>query len=146
MTAPAVGTVLDGPVRAVTPQRVEWYDSAMLSAASGQLAQVGSNIHTDSDYARAEGFPDVMADGMIMTNWCQTMLVGHFGIDYLERGTLRTKFIRPVYLDIPVKVRAKVLESTPTKGGTRLKLEVWCEDPSGARLVDGDSTIEVRAG
>ena len=40
----AVGDTIEGPVRMITPERIEWYDSAMLSAASGQLAQVGSNI------------------------------------------------------------------------------------------------------
>ena len=28
------GDELVGPVRAITPQRIEWYDSAMLSAAT----------------------------------------------------------------------------------------------------------------
>ena len=53
----------------MTAERIEWYDSAMLSAATGTLAQVGSNIHTDEDYARSQGLPAVIADGMIMTNW-----------------------------------------------------------------------------
>ena len=32
-----VGDELVGPVRAITPQRIEWYDSAMLSAATDEL-------------------------------------------------------------------------------------------------------------
>ena len=43
-----VGDELVGPVRAITAQRIEWYDSAMLSAATNELRRVGSNIHTDS--------------------------------------------------------------------------------------------------
>ena len=54
----------------MTAERIEWYDSAMLSAAKGELAQVGANIHTDEDYARSQGLTAVIADGMIMTNWC----------------------------------------------------------------------------
>ena len=65
-----VGAEIRGPARVMTAERIEWYDSAMLSAASGELAQVGSNIHTDEDYARTQGLTAVIADGMIMTNWC----------------------------------------------------------------------------
>jgi 3-hydroxybutyryl-CoA dehydratase len=140
-----VGSELGGPVRVVTPERIEWYDSAMLSAAKGELAQVGSNIHTDEEYARAEGFPGVNADGMILTNWCSSMLVEHFGLDYLERGELRTKFIKPVYLRTVVHVRGRVLSVTPTAGGSRYTLDVWCEDDNGVKVVDGHAEIEIRA-
>jgi acyl dehydratase len=142
----SVGDELKGPVRKVTVERIEWYDSAMLSAAAGELRQVGSNIHTDEDYARAEGFIGVMADGMIMTNWCSSMLLEHFGSDYIERGTLRTKFIKPVWLDAIVHVRGRVVASEPNGGATVYKLDVWCEDENGVKVVDGDSRIEVRHG
>ena len=62
----AVGAEITGPVRLMTAERIEWYDSAMLSAASGELARVGSNIHTDDAYAKSQGLPGVIADGMIM--------------------------------------------------------------------------------
>ena len=51
----------------------------MSSAASGELAQVGANIHTDDEYAKSQGLPGVIADGMIMANWCSSMLVERFG-------------------------------------------------------------------
>jgi len=95
-----VGDELIGPVRPVTPQRIEWYDSAMLSAATNELRQVGSNIHTDEEFARSEGFLAANADGMIMTNWCSEMLIRAFGLHYLEGGELRTKYIKPVYLGV----------------------------------------------
>src|SRR5688572_31682894 len=100
------GDELVGPVRVITPQRIEWYDSAMLSAATNELRQVGSNIHTDPEFAKSEGFSGVNADGMIMTNWCSEMLVHRFGMDYLERGDLRTKYIKPVYLNVLLHVKA----------------------------------------
>jgi hypothetical protein len=140
----AVGAEINGPVKHINPERIEWYDSAMLSAAKDELAQVGSNIHTDDEYAKKEGFPGVMADGMMMTNWCSTMLIDHFGMDYLERGELRTKFIKPVYLDVMLHVRGKVLSVEKTENGTLYALDVWCEDEKGTKLVDGDAKVEVR--
>jgi len=141
-----VGDELSGPVRAITPQRIEWYDSAMLSAASGQLAQVGVNIHTDDDYARSQGLPAVIADGMIMTNWLSTMMVEHFGFDYVARGELRTKFIKPVFLGQTVFCKGKVVSVTPRNdGGVTYALDVWCEDEKGVKVTDGDARVEAAA-
>jgi acyl dehydratase len=140
----AVGDTLDGPVRGITRERIEWYDSAMLSAAIGELAQVGSNIHTDDDYARQEGFPGVIADGMIMANWCSEMMVRHFGLDYLERGELRTKFIRPVLLGVELRVKGRITAAGPgLRGGTLYNVAIWCEDEYGMKLTDGDAKVEV---
>lgn len=138
------GDEIKGPVRGITPMRIEWYDSAMLSAATDELRQVGSNIHTDPEYAKTQGFSGVNADGMIMTNWCSEMLVRAFGIHYVERGELRTKFIKPVNLGVLLHVRGRVKEvGKGEKGGTLYALDVWCEDQNGTKLVDGDAKVEV---
>lgn len=139
-----VGDEINGPVRGITPTRIEWYDSAMLSAATNELRQVGSNIHTDPDYAKTQGFSGVNADGMIMTNWCSEMLVRAFGVHYLQRGELRTKFIKPVNLGVRLHVRSRVKEiGKGEKGGALYTLDVWCEDQNGTKLVDGGARIEV---
>ena len=142
-----VGDELVGPVRPVTPQRVEWYDSAMLSAATNELRQVGSNIHTDEEFARSEGFPAANADGMIMTNWCSEMLLRTFGMDYLERGELRTKYIKPVNLGVHLHVRGRIREAMKQPSGSTLyTIDVWCEDEHGTKLVDGDAKVDVARG
>jgi acyl dehydratase len=141
-----VGQELRGPVRGITMERIEWYDSAMLSAATNELRQVGSNIHTDPAFARQEGFSGVNADGMIATNWCSEMLIAQFGMDYIERGELRTKYIKPVNLGVLLHVKGRVKDVTTTPGGRTLYiLDVWCEDAAGEKLVDGDARIEVAA-
>jgi len=142
----AVGDDLRGPVRAITPTRIEWYDSAMLSAAKGTLAQVGSNIHTDEDYARSQGLPAIIADGMIMANWVSSMLVEHFGMAYVERGELRMKFIKPVLLGVTVVCRGRVRSIERGSGGGRTcMLDVWCEDEHGTKVVDGHARVELPA-
>ncbi len=129
----------------MTPERIEWYDSAMLSAAKGELAQVTVNIHTDEDYARAEGLPAIIADGMISTNWCSEMMIEHFGLDYIERGELRTRFIKPTFLGVTVSVRGRVTAAEAQPNGAMLyKLDVWCEDETGLKLTVGDAKVEVR--
>ena len=140
----AVGADLRGPSRVMTAERIEWYDSAMLSAATGELRQVGVNIHTDEEFAKSQGLTAVIADGMIMTNYCSEVMVRHFGMDYLSRGELRTKFIKPVYLRQTVTARAKVISIEPAANGDRLyKLDVWCEDENGVKVTDGDAKVVV---
>lgn len=140
-----VGTDIKGPVRVMTPERIEWYDSAMLSAAKGELTRVTVNIHTDEDYAKSEGLPAIIADGMISTNWCSEMMIEHFGLDYIERGELRTRFIKPTLLGVTVNVRGRVTAADPQPGGAVVyKLDVWCEDETGLKLTVGDAKVEVR--
>ena len=139
-----IGAEIAGPVRLMTAERIEWYDSAMLSAGKGELSQVGVNIHTDDEYAKAQGLPAIIADGMIMTNWCSSMMIQHFGMDYLEHGELRTKFIKPVYLGQTVHVRGRVLSADRSDGGVSYALDVWCEDENGIKVTDGDAKVEVR--
>ena len=142
-----VGDFLAGRVRAITRQRIEWYDSAMLSAATDELRQVGSNIHTDEEFAKSEGFATVNADGMIMTNWCSEMLVRAFGIHYVERGELRTKYIKPTNLGVELHVKGRIRERTAQPNGNIVyAIDVWCEDQHGTKLVDGDAKVEVAKG
>ena len=101
-----------------------------------------SDLH---EFAKTQGFDQVNADGMIMTNWCSEMMVKAFGIHYLERGELRNKYIRPVHLGVELRVRGRVKEATAQPGGGVLYVvDVWCEDQKGNKLVDGDARVEVR--
>ncbi len=145
----AVGSVIAGPVRVMTMERILWYEAGMRSAATGALTLPHSNIHTDEEYARSQGLPAPIADGMVSTNWISGMLVHQFGMDYLERGELRTKFIKPILLGAVVAVRGRVTAVEPQPGrGVRYMLEVWCEDEKGVKLTVGDARVDVapRAG
>jgi acyl dehydratase len=140
----AVGAEIAGPVRVMTAERIRWYDDAMLSAAKGEDTRAGDNIHTSDEYARTQGLPAVIADGMISTNWMSEMLVEHFGLDYLERGELRTKFIKPIFLGAVVSVRGRVRAvERPNGDGVAYVLDVWCEDEKGVKLTDGDARVVV---
>jgi hypothetical protein len=74
------------------------------------------------------------------------MLIAQFGMDYIERGELRTKYIRPVNIGVLLHVKGKVTDvTTMPGGGTLYVLDVWCEDAAGEKLVDGDARVEVAA-
>lgn len=138
-----VGDELEGFTKWVSPERVEWYDSAMLSAACGELSQVGVNIHTDEAYAKEHGLPSANADGMISTNWCQTMLMKHFGMDFVKSGELRNKYIKPVPIHSALVVKGKVTGVEQTPLGKLISMAVWCENDQGVKMVDGDAKVTV---
>lgn len=139
-----IGSELVGPVRRVTWERIEWYDSGMLSTATGKLAKVGDNIHTDDAFARGQGLSGAILDGMVSTNWCQTMLLDYFGVDFIERGALRTKYIKPIFVEATLSCHGRVVSALATAdGNVEYKLDVWCEIEDGTKVVDGDARVVV---
>ena len=85
--------------RAMTAERMRWHCDGLESALAGYPVSSGPNIHTDDDLARANGLPGRVADGMISTNWLSGVLLEAFGDGYLRHGTLRTRYLRPVFVD-----------------------------------------------
>ncbi len=138
-----VGDELSGPVRPFTTERIGWYSIGMLSAATGTLQPIQHNIHTDDEYARSQGLPAAIADGMHSTNWLSSMMADHFGAHYVARGALRTKFIKPTYANVPVTARGTITQRTEQAGELRFELEVWCEDAQGVKLTVGDASVVV---
>ncbi|WP_049564062.1 MaoC family dehydratase [Streptomyces sp. SBT349] len=141
----AVGAELSGPTRPLTMERVEWYSIGMLSAASGVRQGVQRNIHTDQEYAASQGLPAAIADGMHSTNWLSAMMAHHFGGHYLTSGELRTKYIKPVFVDTPLTPRGVVTAREEGPDGVTYRLDVWCEDADGVKLTVGDAAVTVTA-
>ena len=71
------GDQIVGPTRPFSQERIGWYSIGMLSAAMGSLQPVQHNIHTDDEYARSQGLPAAIADGMHSTNWLSAMMADH---------------------------------------------------------------------
>jgi acyl dehydratase len=139
-----VGTLVRGRELVITPERVQWYGDGMHSAATGELRRAGENIHTDIAYAQGQGLTTAIADGMMSTAWISSMLLKTFGRDYLERGELRTKYIKTTDVGILIRVFGRVKErSEQPDGAVRFVLDVWTEDKDGVKLTDGDAAVEV---
>lgn len=139
-----VGSELTWPVRVATLERIQWYEGGMRSAATGVYTLPHSNIHTDDEYAKSQGLPAPIADGMMSTNWISSMLVQYFGMGYIAHGELRTKFIKPILLGAVVFVRGRVsLVERLDNGAISYGLEVWCEDANGVKLTVGDARATV---
>lgn len=138
-----IGDELRGRDWVMTVERVRWYGDGLLTTATGQVTQVGSNIHTDPEYARSQGLPTVIADGMISTNWIQSMLLDQYGNAFLESGMLRTRYVRPTVVGAHIRVLGRVRERVAEGAGTRLVIDVWAEDVDGMMLTVGEASVVI---
>ena len=134
-----VGDVVSLGPRRMARERMRWYCDALETAAErdGNFVVAEPTIHSDDDFALAQGLPGIIADGMLSTNYLSSLLYRHFGVDYLAGGELDTKFIRPVYEDEIIDAFAKVVGDE----GGMVELEVWCETSEGRTCTVGRASV-----
>ena len=143
------GSELPHLVRTMTAERMRWYSDALETVArlSTEPILAEPNIHTDDGLARANGLASRVADGMVSTNWISSMLADAYGIHYLEGGSLRTRYVRPIFEDdqIEVVIRVTARESAP-EGGERLAADVSCVKADGQVATGGHATVRIPRG
>jgi acyl dehydratase len=145
---PTVGTEFRLAPRPMTRERMRWYVDAQptVAADDGRVHTQEPTIHDDDDYARSQGLPGIIADGMVSTNWILGLLVDLFGRGVAERCRLSTKYVAPIYEDQIVIACARVSHlARDADGQTAVTLDVWCEDDTQAKLTVGEATVFVPA-
>jgi 3-hydroxybutyryl-CoA dehydratase len=142
------GTELARLTRTMTAERMRWYSDALetLTAGASHLLAAGPNIHTDDDVAKANGLSGRVADGMISTNWISTLLADTFGDAYLAGGSLRTRYVRPIYEDERIEVVVKIVGVEYYPNGERLTADVVCLKPDGEVATAGVATVRAEDG
>jgi hypothetical protein len=138
-----VGSEWRSAPREMTRERMRWYVDAQptVAADNGRIQTQEPTIHDDDDYAKKQGLPGIIADGMISTNWIMGLLMDTFGEEFITKGKLRTKYIAPIYEDQVVISCAKVTAID----GNAYKLDVWCEDDTAKKLTVGEATAYAKA-
>jgi 3-hydroxybutyryl-CoA dehydratase len=140
----AVGTQVRLSPRPMTRERMRWYVDIQetVQVDDGRIHAQPPTIHDDDAYARKQGLPGIISDGMITTNWIHGLLIDMFGPAAAATGWLRTKYIRPIYEDQIVIAAAKVIRVLDNEQReTVYTLEVWCEDDQGQVLTVGDACV-----
>lgn len=140
----APGTELRAHPRRMTRERMRWYVDLLptVEADDGRVHQDVPTIHDDDEFARSQGLPGIIADGMLSTNWLLSLLMDAFGEDALAPGALRTRYIAPVFEDVVVTAIARVTDVVDEGDGRlRYALEVWCEDADGKKLTVGEASV-----
>ena len=143
----AVGTEFRLAPRLMTRERMRWYVDIQetVQADTGRIVTQPPTIHDDEAYAKKQGLPGIISDGMISTNWILGLLVDVFGEDAAKKGRLRTKYIAPIYEDHVVITCAKVTSVLANADGeTVYTVDVWCEDDKAKKLTVGEAVIHKR--
>ena len=142
------GTELRLAPRPMTRERMRWYVDIQetVQVDDGRIHTQPPTIHDDDAYAKKQGLPGIISDGMITTNWIHGLLVDAFGPAAAGKGQLRTKYIAPIYEDQVVVTCARVTAVNHTASGeTAVALDVWCEDDTGKKLTVGDALVHLPA-
>lgn len=138
------GTEFRSKPRPMTRERMRWYVDAQptVAADNGRVQTQEPTIHDDDDYAKSQGLPGIIADGMVSTNWIMGLLIDVFGEDVARRGRLKTKYIAPIYENQVIIASAKVISVTQDAANNRtVSLEVWCEDDSQKKVTVGEAVV-----
>ena len=143
----AAGTQFRLAPRLMTRERMRWYVDIQetVQQDTGRIVTQPPTIHDDDAYAKKQGLPGIISDGMVSTNWILGLLVDVFGPDAATKGRLRTKYIAPIYEDDVVIACAKVTSVLYNDvGETVYGVDVWCEDEKGKKLTVGDALVHTK--
>src|SRR5713226_7672174 len=112
-----VGQLLVGPPKTVTLERMR-----------GFSGWPNKNIHTDDDSAKACGLPAPIASATMYQAYLVDWMLELFGGAWITHGELELAFIKMVLAGDVLTWKANVLSTEPEAGGTKLRLEVRCEN------------------
>ena len=95
------------------------------------------SIHTDEAWARTKGFRAPLAQAMMSTAYVSELMTRFLGAGFVKGGTMSMVFIKPVYAGDRLTVHGVVKERRDEPGGTRVVVEVWCENQDGDKTAVG---------
>lgn len=135
----AIGTEIRSLPRRMTRERMRWYVDGQptIAADDGRIHTQPPTIHDDDAYARSQGLPGIIADGMVSTNWLLGLMIDRFGPEIVTRCKFNTKYVAPIYEDQMVISCLKVTDI----GADSIVLDIWCEDDHKTILTVGKATL-----
>jgi acyl dehydratase len=98
------------------------------------------SIHTDPEWARRKGFRAPLAQGMMSTAYVSQLMMQATGAGFVRGGRMSVSFIKPVFVGDTLTVRGRVKSREPEGGGTRVTVEVWCENQDGVKTMVGSAS------
>ena len=125
----AVGQELPTLVKEISQRQIDTYSGVR-----------PNSIHTDEAWARKKGFRTTLAQGMMSTAYVSEMMTRLLGAGFIKGGTMSVAFIKPVYAGDRLTVHGVVKEMRPESGGTRVVVDVWCENQHGEKTAAGQAS------
>ena len=128
------GYEISGKPKEITLDRIRKF--------SGHL-DGGENIHTNEKMAKEAGLPGLIAQGMMSYGYILEMIVNAFGERWLRGGELEVSFVRYVLPGDVLTTKGVIRSKEASDTGTKIKLEVWCENQRNEKVVAGTATAIV---
>jgi acyl dehydratase len=125
----AVGQELPTLVKEISQRQIDTYSGVR-----------PNSIHTDEAWARKKGFRTTLAQGMMSTAYVSEMMTRLLDAGFIKGGTMSVAFIKPVYAGDRLTVHGVVKEMRPESGGTRVVVDVWCENQHGEKTAAGQAS------
>lgn len=125
----AIGQTLPVLVKEVGQRKIDAYSTVR-----------ARSIHTDEAWARAKGFKAPLAQGMMSTAYVSEMMTRFVGAGFVKGGTMSMAFVKPVYAGDRLTVHGVVRDKRREDGGTRMVVEVWCENQHGEKTAVGTAS------
>ena len=85
------------------------------------------------------GFPRPVVHGALVAALISEACRDYFGRAWLESGQLKVAFIKPLLVEQAVRTGASVIEVSPGLNGSRVVLNVWCENEGGDQVLAGSA-------
>ena len=98
------------------------------------------SIHSDEAWAHEKGFRTTLAQGMMSTAYVSEMMTRFLGAGFVKGGSMSLAFVKPVYAGDRLTVHGVVKETRPEGAGTRVVVEVWCENQDGEKTAVGTAS------
>jgi len=98
------------------------------------------SIHSDEAWAHEKGFRTTLAQGMMSTAYVSEMMTRFLGAGFVKGGSMSLAFVKPVYAGDRLTVHGVVKEMRPEGAGTRMVVEVWCENQDGEKTAVGTAS------
>jgi acyl dehydratase len=115
-------------------------EARVLAFSGGRFGAPGwpaKNIHTDLDFARSCGLQTRSVSGTQFMGYLIELMVDLFGESWLSHGKMELKFISIVDVEDSLLTKAVVTSKEPEGSGTRVVLDMWCENQHGNKVAVG---------
>jgi hydroxyacyl-ACP dehydratase HTD2-like protein with hotdog domain len=99
-------------------------------------------IHYDRDYARSEGYRDLVVAGPIQSARLAQMLADFAAARHGRLAALDVRHRSIAFCNEPLDLRADVVDATHADGVTRVRVSVHASNPDGVVTTSGTGTLE----
>ena len=138
-----VGYKLPAPAFEITRENITAFHLNLSDVEHGK-AKLPPNIHTDPEFARSVGLPDVIADGSQTTSEIARYLTEFFGDGYLAGGTLFTKYVKPVFPGNRLSIDLEIVDRSKEEEDVRYEMNLLCTNQDKLPVIVGHAVAWAR--